>query len=240
MRRTKRIRTIDTRALLVRRTELGESDLVVVLFTEQLGQLSALARGARRSRRRFVGALEPLHTLRVRLEEKGGAELLDLVEATLERARTRLLTSLEDMDAAGRVLGWIRKASPPRTPEPEVWRAVVDLLDRLDDPARGTSARAELVRAGLGLLAAFGWGLELERCVGCGKPCPEGRVAQIDVERGGLLCRACGGGRLRLSGPTRARLAGAARGSALALDAGDLGIAVEIVDRAFRAHLGFD
>ena len=239
-RRTKSVRSHTTRALLLRRTDYGESDLVVALFTEDLGRVGALARGARKSQRRFGGALEPIHTLKVRLDEKSGAELFTLAEASIDRARTRLTSRLEHMEAAGRALGWVRKASPPRTIEPEVWRVLSELLDRLDDPARVPSARVELAEAGLRLLAAFGWGLELSRCVSCGKPCPHGRAAQIDVERGGLVCRSCGGARVRLAGASRARLARAAGGSAGALEAGDLDVAVELTDRAFRAHLGFE
>jgi DNA repair protein RecO (recombination protein O) len=239
-RRTASVRTTSTRALLVRRTDYGESDLVLGLFTEERGLVSALARGARRSRRRFTGALEPMHTLSVRLEEKSGAELMVLAEAKLDRARVHLMGRLDGLDAAGRALGWIRRASPPRTREPEVWRVVVELLDRLDDPERKSPARVELAEAGLRLLGAFGWGLELERCVCCGKPCPSGRAAARAVARGGLVCRGCGGARLELSGPARERLFRAASGSAGALEPGDLDLAVEIVDRAFRAHLGFD
>jgi DNA repair protein RecO (recombination protein O) len=239
-RRTKRVRAHSTRALLLRRTDYGESDLVVALFTERLGRVSALARGARKSQRRFGGALEPMHTLAVRLDEKSGAELLVLAEASIDRVRTRLTSRLEHMDAAGRALGWVRRASPPRTIEPEVWRVLSELLDRLDDPTAPVAPRVELAEAGLRLLSAFGWGLELFRCVSCGKPCPEGRAAQIDVERGGLVCRSCGGARVRLPGATRTRMAEAAGGSAGALEASDLDVVVELTDRAFRAHLGFE
>jgi DNA repair protein RecO (recombination protein O) len=232
--------SIETRALVVRRVDYGESDLVITLFTERLGRVSALARGARRSQKRFGGSLEPMHTLSVRLDERAGAELHALREARLDRVRTRLSANLERMEAAGRALGWVRRASPPRTPEPQVWSAVEDLLDRLDDPSAAPAPRKELAEAGLRLLSAFGWGLDLERCVACGKACPAGQAALIDVERGGLVCRSCGGARVRVAGPTRARLIEAAAGRSGALENGDLEVAVDLTDRAFRAHLGFD
>ena len=47
--------------------------MIVTLFTEELGKIAALARGARKSSRRFAGALEPMHTLRVTLDERPGA-----------------------------------------------------------------------------------------------------------------------------------------------------------------------
>ena len=57
-----------TLALLLRRTPYRDADLVLSLFTEQLGQVSALARAARKSQRRFGGSLEPFHTLHLELD----------------------------------------------------------------------------------------------------------------------------------------------------------------------------
>ncbi|HET9932165.1 MAG TPA: DNA repair protein RecO, partial [Polyangiaceae bacterium] len=112
---------IDSEALLLRRVELGEADLVVTLFTRALGRVSALARGARKSQKRFGGALEPFFTLRVRLEERPHSELFILAEARVSRARLGMLSDLTRLEVAGRALGWIRKAAPPRTPEPETF-----------------------------------------------------------------------------------------------------------------------
>ena len=231
--------THTTRALLLKRVDYGESDLVVSLFTEELGRVSALARGARKSKKRFAGSLEPLHTLTVRVDERVRADLLVLREASIARARVGLTQDLDRMEAAGRALTWLRRAAPPRTPEPHAWAVVESLLDALD--VRGDrSARLYLAEAGLGLLEAFGWGLELERCVRCGKSCPEGQAALVDPARGGLICRACGGARLRVEGPTRGRLVRTIHGHGQTLAAADEDTALELVDRALRAHMGVE
>ncbi len=47
-----------TDAIVVRRVAYGEADLIVTLYTRELGKISALARSARRSRKRFGGGLE--------------------------------------------------------------------------------------------------------------------------------------------------------------------------------------
>jgi DNA repair protein RecO (recombination protein O) len=231
-----RARTHRTHALLLKRVGYGEADLVLTLLTETLGRVSALARGARKSSRRFGGALEPMHTLRIDFDERAGAELGTLRDATLERVRARLTANLDRLDAAGRALGWVRRAAPPSRPEPDVWLVLVELLDRLD--AEGpVDARKELAESGLRLLSAFGWGIELERCVGCGKPCEPARSAMLDPVRGGLVCRSCGGARLVLAGRLRQRLALAGRGQP-ALEAGDVTVTLELVEAALAAHMG--
>ncbi len=225
---------------MLRRVEYGDSDLVVTLLTEELGRVSALARGARNSRKRFGGSLEPLHTLAVRLEERPGAELCVLRESSIAVARTRLSADLDKMQAAGRALGWVRRAAPPRTPEPEAWHVLIEFLDRLDHPEDERGPGLHLTELGLRLLAAVGWGLDLERCVSCGKPCADGRAAMVDAARGGLVCRACGGARLRLGGGARERMVQAAQGRSGALKDEDVAIALDLVERALRAHMGFE
>lgn len=228
----------ETDALVVRNVEYGDADAVVTLYTERLGKISALARGAKRSTKRFGGALDPMHTIRVTLDERAGSDLATLVEAHLVEARLRLSADLDKLDAAGRALRWVRAGSPPRTPEPRVWAEIGALLDRLDDPADVLSARAHLAATGLRLLAAFGWGLDFSACVRCGKSCDAGRSAYVDATVGGLVCRACGGARRRLDAGARARLAAASAGGDGVLLAEDAQRALALVDEAFAAHAG--
>jgi DNA repair protein RecO (recombination protein O) len=229
-----------TRALLVKRVEYGEADLVLTLFTERFGRVSALARGARKSTRRFAGALEPMHTLEVRLEERPERELFGLREARILTPRLALTSELLRMEAAGKALGWLRRAAPARTPEPELWSGIQALLDRLAEPGPVDAARV-LAAAGLRLLVALGWGLDLERCVSCGKPCPEGQAGLVDANRGGLVCRSCGGARKRLDGPRRHRLARAGEsGDPAAFEAGDAEVALDLVEQVLRAHAGME
>jgi DNA repair protein RecO (recombination protein O) len=223
---------------LLKRVEYGDADLVLTLFTEKLGRVSALARSARRSQRRFGGSLEPLHTLEVRLEDRPKNELSVLREARIVTARTALTQSLERMKAAGRALGWVRSAAPAHTPEPELWVALEALLDELGVPG-GVAPDLALAASGLHVLGALGWGLDFERCVRCGKPCPPENAALVDPARGGLVCRSCGGARQKLDANTRERLARAAlSGDPRVLEADDAGVALALVEAVLAAHAG--
>lgn len=231
--RTERIRS---EALLVRHAPFGDADVVVTFFTEARGIISAVARSARKSSRRFP-ALESMHLLRVGLEERAGADLAVLVESQIARPRLGLIGSLEKLEAAGRALRWVRKAAPPHTREPALWREINGWLDGLDAAAGdGPSPDARLAAMGLRLLAAVGWGLELSQCVRCGRACEEGASAGLDPRDGGLVCRACGGGRVILRGDRRERLLAASLGDDGALGADDVRVALEIVEDALLAH----
>lgn len=226
---------------MLKRTEYGEADLVLAFFTERYGRVSALARAARRSTRRFSGALEPMHTLDVGLEERPKSELFMLREAHIAVARTGLTASLARLEAAGKALSWVRRAAPPRTPEPELWLAVEGLLDRLAERDETIEPKRLIAAAGLHILATLGWGLDFERCVRCGKECPPEQVALLDAQHGGLVCRACGGARQRLEGPLRERLArAAADGDPTTLTADDAELASTLVEAVLKAHAGLE
>jgi DNA repair protein RecO (recombination protein O) len=242
-----------TAALVLRRTPYREADLVVTLFTQGLGQVAALARAARKSQRRFGGSLEPFHTLQVELTEAAGADLLTLASAHIETARANLYGHLGAMEAAGKFLGWLRHATPAHTPEPLVWQLAHGCLDQLDEVARTSRAPSGtaddairrsptptlvLATRGLQLLAASGWRLELEHCVQSGVRCPDGKSAMIDPERGGLVSRSEGGAPFLVNGAVRGRLIEAQEGRSDALVEDDAALALDLVERCMRAHVG--
>jgi DNA repair protein RecO (recombination protein O) len=231
---------ITTEALLLRRVEYGEADLVLTLLTQKLGKLSALARGARKSSKRFGGALEPMHTLAIELDERPGAELFILLEARLKVPRAKILTSLPAMEAAGKALSWARRAAPPRMPEKAPYAVLSTLLDRLAEAPSSEASGAALAEAGLSLLSAFGWGIDFERCVRCGRQALPEQSASVDAARGGLICRSCGGARLRISAAAREHMARAAAGQTGVLTADEAAAALSIVEAALGAHAGIE
>lgn len=196
------IKRIESPALLVRSVPYGEADVVATFFTLTIGKVSAIVRGARRSTKRFGGALEPIHELFVTLEDRG-RELCTLKEARVAVPRLGIVGDLDAMETAGRALRWVRHLCPFRTPEEEAWRSLGVLLGRLDVAGGGAVGPALLAVFGLELLQSVGYGLELERCVRCGKACPPSRPAFLDAASGGLVCMSCGGARRTIAAEVR-------------------------------------
>lgn len=76
-------------ALVLRTYKLGEADRIVVFLTRDRGKKRGVAPNARKSRKRFGAALEPLTEVRVSYVEKEGRELVGLNYA--EPARSPLM-----------------------------------------------------------------------------------------------------------------------------------------------------
>jgi DNA repair protein RecO (recombination protein O) len=228
---------IESEALVARVVAYGEADAVVTLLTESNGKVAVMVRGARKSQKRFGGALEPFHTINAAFDERRG-DLGVLRDARITKMRHGIVSRLDALDAAGTALRWARHLFPARTREPEGWRVLIALLDALDSETR--PVRAALAEAGLGLLAACGYALDFERCVQCGKPCPEGRLAYIDAARGGIVCRSCGGGGKTIGAELRTTAVALSRGEAVSLGEADARELLALIDDAMAAHAEYD
>ena len=222
-------------AYLLRRVDYRDNDLLLTFFTQDHGKLVALARGAKRSQKRFGGCLEPIHTLSIELAS-ASKERASLKSVEIVCARTALVRSLEGLGAAGQALSWVRFTSQERQPEPRIWHLITELLDALNSGRQRPQAIAGF---GLQVLEAAGWGLTLDACAACGLPCPEGRPAYISAVRGGLVCRGCGGAEpeLLLQAEERHSLLLATRGHGFATEQ-NAKIACELVTAVLSAHAG--
>ena len=80
-------------ALVLRTYKLGEADRIVVFLTKDRGKKRGVAKGARRQRSRFAGALEPLTEVRVAYFESERRELVGLNYAETVRSPLSLAAS---------------------------------------------------------------------------------------------------------------------------------------------------
>jgi DNA repair protein RecO (recombination protein O) len=129
-------------ALILRTYKLGEADRIVVFLTRDRGKKRGVAKGARRSRSRFAGALEPLTEARVAYFEKERRELVGLNYAETVRSPLSLLRlDGEPVKKLG-YLGYF--------------------AELLDEWAQEADADERLYRLGTSMLGALGGGAPVE------------------------------------------------------------------------------
>jgi DNA repair protein RecO (recombination protein O) len=108
-----------TEALVLRSVEFGESDLIVHLLMPDAGRLTAIAKGARRSLRRFPGTLDLFNHLRVQVAQRRSAGLARLEQATLIEPFTSCAASRPASRSAATCsscsIGWRPRAARVRT-----------------------------------------------------------------------------------------------------------------------------
>ena len=111
-------------ALVLRTYKLGEADRIVVFLTRDRGKKRGVAKGARRPRSRFTGALEPLTEVQVAYFEKERRELVGLNYAETRRSPM----AFDNQDALGYVsYEWAQEADA----DDRLYRLGASMLDAL-------------------------------------------------------------------------------------------------------------
>ncbi len=115
-------------SIILSTLNFGESDRIVSIFTLEHGQIRAIAKGARASRKRFGGLLEPPNRLDLMISMK--EEGLSRIEK-VERAafHSELRNSLESMALALYVCELVRSVTPEGHPFPRLFRLLSALLE---------------------------------------------------------------------------------------------------------------
>ncbi|HTE51725.1 MAG TPA: DNA repair protein RecO [Kofleriaceae bacterium] len=178
-----------SQAVVLRKVTYGEADLILTLLTRDLGKVSALARGARRSHRRFGASLELFTVSTVELRPHRG-ELWTLGSAETTTSFTLLARDMAALAHASYGTELVRELGAPEQPDPDTFDLLVDLYRAL--AARG--ARPDVLRVfELALLGGLGLAPTLDACAACGRNGPGAldRGALLDPARGGAICALC-------------------------------------------------
>jgi DNA repair protein RecO (recombination protein O) len=89
-----------TTAVVLRSWPYGESDKIVRLLTEDHGKITGIAKGAKRSHKRFANSLEPFSLVNLSFQERSHNSLAFILSAELAFVYRRLASSLEKIALA--------------------------------------------------------------------------------------------------------------------------------------------
>ena len=190
-----------TLAIVLRTIEFSETSLVVTLFTEDFGKISALAKGARRRKGPFDGALDLLSICRVVFLPKSSGSLDLLTEAKLERYFRAAQRNLRSLNAAYYLAEMLRELTDEHDPHPELFHFAHNTLVALDSLETGQNQEVSqsVMRFELTALRLLGHAPALEDCAGCGKKMHVARRVSFGLIAGGVLCEQCRQGKRQVA-----------------------------------------
>lgn len=185
---------VKTDALVIRTRAYGEADKIVTFLTRDHGKLAGIAKGAAKSRRRFVGSLEPATEIRLTFRSRAQSDLC-FVEATeIVRSPRRLMRDLDRYAFTTYVLEVLDCMVEGKEAEAAVFELARTLLAEIDQ-REGAPPGAEVLRFfELQLLTLCGLEPRLAVCRRCGRPTSESRIARFDPIGGGVACERCENG----------------------------------------------
>ncbi len=179
-----------TLAIVLRARPFGESDKIVSFLTESYGKITGIAKGAKRSRRRFVNSLEPLSLVNLRFQDRQNSSLAFILASDLTLGFRQLPTSLEKISFAF----YLTEITDGLIGEREENRMVFEhLRDGLRYLEENRASLKFLTAFELKLLRLAGYQPLLDRCKRCSKDRRVGLAARwyFSVGDGGIFCQSC-------------------------------------------------
>lgn len=216
-----------TDALVLHSFDYLESSRILRLATRELGVQSVLARGARRSQRRYGSALDLFAEGSAELHVKVGRDMHTLAGFDVTRGRPALAAELDRFTAASAVAELALRFTQ-HDPHPALYDTIVHALDDIERAATGTAAAAAL-GAAWQIVAELGFTPALDRCSVCHEGLDADATALFSHPAGGVVCDRCA----RMS-PGSRTVPPAARAALLAWTRGERSEAVDPL--AVRAH----
>ena len=118
-------------AIVLRTYPLREADLLVTLFTRAEGKVKGVARSAKKSKRRFGGALEPLTLVRLYYDDREGQELARLDSCDILESPLSETVDYPRVVALEHVAEMLDELLPDREANDAIFRLAVSVLHQL-------------------------------------------------------------------------------------------------------------
>jgi DNA repair protein RecO (recombination protein O) len=173
-------------AVVLRRWDYGEADRMLVLYTLQMGKLTAIAKGIRKPRSRKAGHLEPF--TRTSLQLARGRDLMIVTQAETIDVHLPLRDDMLLTTYAAYVVELMDRFTYEEGENRALYRTLINTLVRL---SAGEMPDLVVRYYEMRLLDLLGFRPKLFACAGCETEIqPEDQY--FSDERGGVLCPRCG------------------------------------------------
>ncbi|HTW31387.1 MAG TPA: DNA repair protein RecO, partial [Candidatus Sulfotelmatobacter sp.] len=173
----------ESEAIVLRSYPLREADLLVTFFTRVEGKVRGVARSAKKSKRRFGGALEPLTYVRAFYDVRERNDLARLDSCEVIESPMAAEVSYARAVGLGHIAELLDELLPDREANDAIFRLTLSVLRVLDGP----EIWMPVTYFDLWLTRLVGFLPELTECVVCGRDL-NGDRAWFHALADGLMC----------------------------------------------------
>ena len=178
-----------TDAIVLYRNVLGDSSLLVTLYTRDFGKLKVVARGARKPKSKMASAFQPFTLISVTFRRKEHRELQTLSKAEVLSTFRYLGENLTKMAYASAVAELINRLVIGEEPSEELFNLIIQTLNALNHLPE-VAGEVVFWRFQLQFATTFGYAPQFSNCIGCVNALKETPV-RFSPALGGALCPQC-------------------------------------------------
>ncbi|NIS60442.1 MAG: DNA repair protein RecO [Proteobacteria bacterium] len=180
-----------TWAIVIKTLDYGESDRIVTFYTSDYGKVKGIAKGAKKSKRRFSNALEPFTLSRLIFFDKKESGLVRIEGCDIVDTFPAIRENLRKIAFGCYLVELVEEMTAERQANPDLFNMLKAFLSLLSDD----EAEAQILRIfEIRLLSLLGYRPGLDRCLRCHGTVELGEPAYFSVQQGGLLCQRCSRG----------------------------------------------
>ena len=185
--------TRSSKAIVLKRQDIRENDSLVLLYTQDYGKLSLLARGTKKPGSKLVGHLEPLNYLDLMIVPGKTYNYVGALKT--DTAFLRLKDDIEALKWAFAGLNsFLKMISSEGEEDRRLFGLLLNYLKTIDGMAaqdlsarEGQTAYAVFI---FRLLSIIGYQPQIDKCLHCHLSLKD-EYNYFDLKNGGLLCPLC-------------------------------------------------
>jgi DNA repair protein RecO (recombination protein O) len=175
-------------AIILSSRVFGESDRIIRFLTLGSGKLSGIAKGGKKSQKRFMNTLELFNRVNIEYFEKPGAGLVRIENADLLEANAGIESSFKKMCIASFFAEFVDKLTREKERNEPLFGV---LRDGLESVKTLEFSYFRILYYQLRMLHHLGYMPNFRTCIQCGKDVRADDATSFSNERGGVACPSC-------------------------------------------------
>jgi DNA repair protein RecO (recombination protein O) len=180
--------TYKTTGIILSSLDYGESDRILTVFTSEFGKLKGIAKGARRSRKRFANVLDPFSFSHIIFSKKERDTLVLIESCDIINHHPGIRENLDKTLFSSYLLELTDKFAQEGKKDIGLFQLLQHFLAVLDTE----NHPEEFIRFfEIRLLKLSGYEPVLDRCMLCKKPVSHAEVYRFIPSKGGIGCTTC-------------------------------------------------
>jgi len=202
-----------TDAILLRKIEYGDHDLIITFLTRDKGKISVMAKNAKKSVRRFSGAMDlfSVNHIQCAFPKKNRAAMINLCQTVLENGFSHIRYDVVNTAYASYWMEIVTQWLEEGKAQPDIFELLFTALEMVDDGFIRTEVISLLFQIRFMRLSGFSPGLD--QCDACRTNLEDVHSARFwfDFRAGRIVCPECRGSE-RFARESAGSFGGSARG----------------------------
>jgi DNA repair protein RecO (recombination protein O) len=175
-------------AIILSSRVFGESDKILRFLTLRSGKLTGIAKGGKKSQKRFMNTLELFNHIDIEYFEKSEKGMVRIDNADLREANSGIESSFRRMCIASFFAEFVDRLTREKEPHADLFEVLKEALNKVKHVE---FTYFDILYYQLGLLHRLGYMPNFTTCVQCGKDVSNDAPTSFSHERGGVVCGAC-------------------------------------------------